>query len=76
MRYTRTTDDCPTSCSIPCDVPSGVGFVISATYCIPMGATQMRKNPKAKDIAYRSQLSLMKVRPMRAGMASTSPKTM
>ena len=55
MTYTNTTEACPNSWIKPLDVPSGVGWVISAAYCIPIGLVLTRKNPIAKAERNKSQ---------------------
>jgi len=45
IRYTKTTEAWLKSWIIPADVPSGVGRVISAAYCIPMGLALTKKKP-------------------------------
>jgi len=76
MMYTNTTEACPNNWINPLDVPSGVGWVISAAYCMPMGEALTRKKPRAKAEANSSQALVAKVSPSRPGTASTKPSRM
>jgi len=54
MIYTKTTEACPNNWISPLLVPSGVGWVISAAYCMPMGLVLVMKKPIAKAEIYSS----------------------
>src|SRR5512144_2783826 len=73
MMYTNTTEACPNNWINPFDVPSGVGWVTSAAYCIPMGLVLTRKNPIAKADTNNNQLVVANASPTRPGIASSIP---
>ena len=49
-RY-ETTEHWPQSWTRPLDVPSGVGNVTSAAYCMPIGRAPTTKKPSAAKLA-------------------------
>src|SRR5512139_3823769 len=57
----------------PFDVPSGVGNVISAAYCIPIGLVLIKKKPSAKAEISSIQNSVANVNPIKPGIDSTMP---
>ena len=69
MIYTNTTAPCPNNWTKPFDVASGVGYVISAAYCIPIGIALTRKKPKKTAEPYSKIPDLAKVRPINPGIA-------
>src|SRR5574340_1377400 len=68
MMYTNTTEICPNNWIRPVEVPSGVGYVISAAYCIPIGATLTSVKPRIKAEKNKSQAWVAKVMPITAGI--------
>ncbi len=56
-------------------MPSGVGNVTSAAYCMPMGRAPTMKNPSAAAHAYSSTVVETNATPIRLGMASVSVST-
>ena len=76
MMYTNTTEAWLKSWISPLEVPSGVGRVTSAAYCMPMGLALTRKKPSTKAEANNSAGLVAKARPASPGMASKKPSRM
>ena len=69
MKKTKTTEACPKSWISPFDVPSGVGCVTSAVYCMMTGMALVRKNPSTKADTKSKIGDVAKVTPIKPGMA-------
>ncbi len=59
----------------PLDVPSGVGQVTSAAYCMPTGSAGTRKNPSTSDAAISGQRLERNATPRSPGMAKAKHTT-
>ena len=69
IKKTKTTEACPKSWTSPLDVPSGVGCVTSAVYCIMTGMALVRKNPSTKADTNNNIPDVAKVKPTKPGIA-------
>ena len=69
IKKTKTTEACPNSWTSPLDVPSGVGWVTSAVYCIRTGMALVRKKPSTKADMKSKIADVAKVKPIKPGIA-------